>query len=210
MFGFKKKNSVQKDPVLYNFDKQPVLNTETGEFLMDFDVEQQKILRRLVDLMVPIGSFAYKGLPANLMAVIEEWIDTLIVVLANGSVAPTHHDSFRNRDIVSFKDPSHFNENIIYNIVHTDFDPEQMKYALIASEYGVDVCAEIEDVASFSALALALVSEGAKYGLNICDKIHQGTNIFELSDYVDKHRQKYLKKEQQKDKWDEFEWKLFH
>lgn len=195
MFGFKKNNAVQRDTVLYNFDKQPVINTQTGEFLMDFDSRQQHVLRELLDKQIPIGSFAYKGLPANNMLAIKDWIYTITNVYPDGTLCITY--------------PEHFNENVIYNIVHTDFDAEQTKYALIASQYGVDVCKEIQGVSNFSPTVLALVAEAARYGKNFCDKVYQGMNPFQLAKEVDRVREDFLRKQEKKDKRDDLFYKFF-
>ena len=193
MFRFMKTNSVQKkDPVLYNFNKQPVINTETGEFLMDFDNEQRKILRRLLDRDVPIGSFAYKGLPATHMVVIEEWLNRI------------GFDNYGSLHIPEHK----WHENIICDIVHTDFAPEQMIWALEASEYGVNMCRDIEDVAGFTPYVLAQVTLGARYGVNLCDKVYHGMNPFEFEKLAGKIEEEHLAKDARKSKLNDLTWKM--
>ena len=67
-FNRKKKEPKQaSNNIIYNLDEQPVFDKTTAEFLMDFDAEQKKILRFMIDYMVPVEAIAYKGLPYKYM-----------------------------------------------------------------------------------------------------------------------------------------------
>ena len=170
MFGIKKKNTGY-EPVIYNFDNQPVLNRDTGEFLMDFDADQKKLLRQLIDWKIPVGAFAYKGLPV-------EYIYKIYLVLqpydiGNGTYSYTRID-----------------ENMLYRIVHTDLDIDQFGDCLAGAIYGIDMCSEIKNISSYPHEVLSLVADAASCGVDLCKKLSPNMDIYTLEAAVKRAYQK--------------------
>lgn len=189
MFGFKKKENKIQDPVLYNFDHQPVINTDTGEFLMDFDFEQQKILRQMIDWHIPIGSLAYRGLPAQYM---------------NAILFFTRPDSHLGSTTFT-----KFDEGIMYKIVHTDLDIGQFTDCLLCLINGIDICGEVENVASYPHEILSLIARAATLKVNLCKRLKRDMDVYALSEEVEKLEKKAKQKEKFQDKLDMLEYKIF-
>ncbi|MCR5670701.1 MAG: hypothetical protein K6G10_06815 [Butyrivibrio sp.] len=187
MFGFGKKKHTSGqvnntyDPVLYNLDGQPVINRDTGEFLMDFDEGQKKILRQLLDNRMPIGSFAYKGLPASYM-------NNIAITIA----------PYKNPDGgYSF---TWYNEEILYKIVHTDLTLDQFNDCLTCMMHGIDVCEKIENISSYSHEILSLVAAAAREDVDVTDKVTPNLDIFAFSKDVQKILDNAKKKRQKDDR----------
>lgn len=182
MFGFgkKDKNKVNAN-IIYNLDDQPVLDRSTGEFLMDFDFEQRKILRFLLDYNVEIRSFAYKGLPAEYMAEIKNFFvpENSFSQYAN------------NRD---------FDENAMYRLVHTDLDLEQFGFCITALNNGVDMCGEIDNITSYPISVFESVSHLSEFGINFCKEVSPGMDYHAFGVKVGEAIKKHYKKEEQRRK----------
>ncbi len=147
---------------LRNLDGWNYFDTDKGEFRMDinyreFNIEQKKILRLLIDHKVPCGAIAYIGLPAEYM---EEIRRAVLPQSESGSYTPVP-----------------FDEAELYKITHTDLDIEQFRYCLQAMLNEVYICDEIENVSKYPIIVFMEIAKASEYELNVCDMVSPGMNL---------------------------------
>lgn len=142
---------------LRNLDGWNFFDIDKAEFRMDmydreFDFEQKKILRLLIDHKVPCRAIAYIGLPADYM---EEIRKVVLPQTESGMYEPVS-----------------FDEAELYKITHTDLDIEQFRYCLKAMLNGVYICDEIENVSIYPPVVFMEIAKASEYELNVCSMVH--------------------------------------
>jgi hypothetical protein len=168
--------------IICNLDNIPVVDVNNGAFLLDFDDAQKEMLLRTLDKGESIRGFAYTGLPAPYMEMI---VNTII------------DNPFRSRTYpISDLD--------LWKIVHTGYDEEQFQQALDGLTLHLNLSDELEDVASYAASFLKFAVDGKRYGLDICSEIKNGATYNEVRDKVAAAAAEYKKKEEKKDKLNDF------
>ncbi len=73
---WKEVKEMKNNGIIYNMDNEPVVDIKNGRFLMDLDEKQQQVIDRCLNAGIPIMSFAYKGIPADWMTLVADWLHT--------------------------------------------------------------------------------------------------------------------------------------
>lgn len=137
----------KNDGIIYNLDNKPVINAAMGEFLIDFDFEQQKILKCFLDDGFSVRGFAYLGVSAARMKVLYSY---------------AKEDQYH---IVTDLD--------IWKTVHTDFSDVQFELAVQALYTGKKiVVADIKNANMLSIQMLMLIIEAAENRIDISSRLN--------------------------------------
>lgn len=134
MFG---KTKQSKD-IVYNLDKEPVIDIKNGQFLLPFDDRQQTVLEHLLTLGAPVNALAYKGFPAEMMLYVAKY------AIPNWwAQIPSGTEKYNKK--------MDKNEFAIWEIVHTDFQyVSQFVYACRLLDHGINILEEMKDAVNYS------------------------------------------------------------
>ncbi len=107
--------------ILLNYNRQPIYNLKTKEFLLDFDPEQKKVLLDAIKINLDISAFAYTYLPPGHMQIIINYLKV------RGFIKETDHIINKISDID------------IWKLAHTILTEQQLVSCLRALTSGVDL-----------------------------------------------------------------------
>lgn len=137
----------KNDGIIYNLDNEPAINITDGEFLIDFDFEQRKILKCFLDDGFSVRGFAYSGVSAARMKVLYTY---------------AKEDQYH---IVTDLD--------IWKTIHTDFSDVQFELAVQALYTGKKiVVADIKNANMLSIQMLMLIIEAAENRVDISSQLN--------------------------------------
>jgi hypothetical protein len=152
----------KEDPIIYNLDNQPVVNTDTGEFFQDFNNDQKDVIRFCLENRWSVRGFAYTSLPADYMLCIVEYLFKQLSSL------------------------EHVNDIDIWKVVNTDYDLEHFHEAIAGLKYGFNASDKLILAAKQPLQMLNLACVAKSYGMDIADKINNGEDYETLYDSVHK------------------------
>ena len=176
-----KKVEYLKNGIFYNMDKEPFLTTQ-GEWLMDFDFKQQRIIRKTVESNFPVQTIAYKDVSADNM---EAFYNFFVKKYASCSC----------NSINDYTEYSLFN---YWTLSHIDASPIKLMICLNFLEYD-NLATIIKDIKNCPVQVLQLIPEARKYMLNdfvfrgFIKDVNAGKPYEYLRDKVDKAYKKWLK-----------------
>lgn len=168
---------VQDIDIIKNMDGIPVVNKKTGQFLIPFDFEQQKILKYCLDKDYSIRGFAYSSLPSNYMEAIVTCM-------------------FEN-----FNLPKKLTDLQIWKSVHTDLTIEQFREVLYGYSFDLDLLDRMEYIKDFPVQVLNQIVVAKTYGEDIVNYVLTDCKDYdELVSYVDNIEKSYTEKEKRTQK----------